>query len=288
MFVYRENIYVLGARMSPFWFALSLTIAAGLATSVWSLLALFVKRTNERFLSLALGFSAGVMLYVSFVEILQKWFYELTAAYGPVHWGWLSLAWFFGGIVLIAIIDYLIPKIINPHEAYAIEEMHTQPTETQQEQIKKQKLLSMGIVTAFAIGIHNFPEWFATFIAALDDPQIGVAIAVAIAIHNIPEWVAASIPIYYATGSRRKAFWYSFVSGIAEPIGALIGYFLILQWMTPSLMGVVFAGVAGIMVFISLDELLPTAQKYGEHHLSIYGLVLGMAVMAISLQLFAI
>jgi len=274
--------------MSPFRFALLLTIWAWLATGLWSLIGLFVKRTNERFLSIALGFSAGVMIYVSFVEILQKWFEGLTEWYGNVAWGWLTLAGFFWGILLIWIIDYIIPKIMNPHEIRTVEELQSQTSDDFEETAKKQKLLSMGIVTALAIGLHNFPEWFATFIAALEDPQIWVAIAVAIAIHNIPEWIAASIPIYYATGSRIKAFRYSFLSGLAEPIWALIWYFFILQRMTPSLMGMIFAGVAGIMVFISLDELLPTAQKYGEPHLAIYGLIVGMAVMAVSLQLFVV
>ncbi len=275
--------------MSPFRFALLLTIWAWLATWVGSLIWLFVKRTNERFLSLALGFSAGVMIYVSFVEILQKWFQWLTEAYGASTWWRLTLAWFFWWIALIAIIDSIIPKIMNPHEPVAVEDLHDgDVSDEYKEQAKKKKLLSMWIVTAFAIWLHNFPEWFATFIAALEDPTIWVAIATAIAIHNIPEWIAASVPIYYATWSRLKAFWYSFLSWLAEPIWALVWYFFILKWMSPSLMGTIFAWVAGIMVFISLDELLPTAQKYGEHHLAIYWLIAWMAVMAVSLQLFMV
>ena len=141
-------------------------------------------------------------------------------------------------------------------------------------------------MTAIAIGIHNFPEGLATFTAALSDPQIGIAIAVAVAIHNMPEGIAISVPVYYATGSKRKAFRLSFLSGLAEPVGALAGYLLLLPVMSDVLMGILFSFVAGIMVFISLDELLPAAEKYGEHHLSIYGLVSGMAVMALSLLLF--
>lgn len=274
--------------MSAFRFALLLTIWAGLSTWLGSLIWLFVKKTNERFLSLALWFSAWVMIYVSFVEILKKWFEGLTESFGAITWWWLTLAWFFGGILLIGIIDYIIPKILNPHEIHNVEELSEGVSKDYKEAIKKQKLLSMWIVTAFAIWLHNFPEWFATFIAALEDPTIGIAIAVAIAIHNIPEWIAASVPIYYATWSRIKAFWYSFVSWLAEPVGALVGYFFILQWMTPSFMWIIFAWVAWIMVFISLDELLPTAQKYGEHHLAIYGLIAWMAVMALSLQLFLV
>jgi ZIP family zinc transporter len=155
-----------------------------------------------------------------------------------------------------------------------------------QPKAKDKKLMRMGLFTALAIGIHNFPEGLATFTAALQDPNLGIAIAVAIAIHNIPEGIAVSVPIYYATGSRRKAFRLSFLSGLSEPIGALIGYLILMPFMTPLTFGIIFAGVAGIMVFISLDELLPSAREYGEHHLSIYGLFAGMAVMAVSLLLF--
>jgi len=272
--------------MTPFRFALLLTIWAGLATGLWSLIALTVKKTNERFLSGALGFSAGVMLYVSFVEILAKWFDGLTEWYGVVAWGWLTLAGFFGGILLIALIDYLVPKFMNPHEARSVEQLHADKKSPMTP--KQKKLMKMWMVTTVAIALHNFPEWFATFVAALEDPTLGVAIAVAIAIHNIPEGIAASVPIYFATWSRKKAFRYSFFSGLAEPVGALIWYFLILQWMSPEMMWLIFSGVAGIMVFISLDELLPTAQEYGEHHIAMYGVVAGMAVMALSLQLFMI
>ncbi|MDV7394088.1 ZIP family metal transporter, partial [Arthrospira platensis SPKY1] len=126
----------------------------------------------------------------------------------------------------------------------------------------------------------------ATFTAALDEPTLGVAIAIAIAIYNIPEGIAVSVPVYYATGSRKKAFWLSFSSGLAEPIGAIFGFLVLMPFMNPVIFGLLFALVAGIMVFISLDELLPAAEAYGEHHMAVYGLVAGMAVMAISLLLF--
>ena len=144
----------------------------------------------------------------------------------------------------------------------------------------------MGLFSALAIAIHNFPEGLATFMGALTDPTLGISIAVAIAIHNIPEGIAVSVPIYYATKNRKKAFWLSFSSGLAEPVGALLGYFILRHVFNDSMFGVIFAGVAGIMVYISLDELLPTAEEYGEHHIAIGGLIAGMAVMAISLLLF--
>jgi len=261
--------------------AFGLTLFAGLATGVGSLLAFTASPTNHKFLSVSLGFSAGVMLYVSFVEIFVKARDSLSAATNDVTGYQLATLGFFVGIVFIALIDKLIDRDHgNPHEIHDPKEMDK---EVQQ---KKSKLLRMGLFTALAIAIHNFPEGLATFLATIEDPSLGIAIAIAVAIHNVPEGIAVSIPIYHATGSRMKAFWYSFGSGIVEPIGALIGYFMLVQFFNDLVFGLVFAAVGGIMVFISLDQLLPTAQKYGEHYLSIYGLILGMAVMAMSLLLF--
>lgn len=261
-------------------FAFGLTLFAGLSTGIGSAIAFFAKKTNTAFLSTALGFSAGVMIYVSFVEIFVKARSELSEVLGEGPGYWATVAAFFGGILFIAIIDKLIPSVENPHEMHKVEEMDDIQA------MKDKKLMRMGMFTALAIAIHNFPEGLATFTAALTDPGLGIAIAVAIAIHNIPEGIAVSIPVYYATGSRKKAFWLSFLSGLAEPVGALVGYLILMPFLSPVVFGVLFAGVAGIMVFISLDELLPAAEEYGEHHFSIYGLIAGMAVMAISLLLF--
>lgn len=261
--------------------AFALTLFAGLSTGIGSALAFFTKQTNTKFLSVSLGFSAGVMIYVSFVEIFAKARAELVTEYGARPGLIITIAAFFSGMLLIALIDKLIPSHENPHEIRRVEDIAGQA-----ELDKKTKLMRMGVLTALAIGIHNFPEGLATFTAAISDPGLGIAIAVAIAIHNIPEGIAVSVPIYYATNNKRKAFWYSFSSGLAEPVGALIGYLILMPFMSPIVFGVLFASVAGIMVFISLDELLPTAREFGEHHLSIYGLVAGMAVMAISLLLF--
>lgn len=257
--------------------AFLLTLFAGLSTGIGSALAFFTKRTNTKFLSISLGFSAGVMIYVSFVEILFKAKESLVDVMGDNKGGWVTIASFFGGVLIIAIIDRLIPSVDNPHEIKKVEDM--------QKPAAKSRLMRMGLFTALAIGIHNFPEGLATFTAALNDPEVGIAIAIAIAIHNIPEGIAVSVPIYYATGSRKKAFMLSFLSGLSEPVGALIGYAILLPIMSEAVFGILFASVAGIMVFISLDELLPAAREYGEHHLSIYGLLAGMAVMAISLNL---
>lgn len=261
-------------------FAFSLTLFAGLSTGIGSALAFFTKRTSPAFLALSLGFSAGVMIYVSFVEILQKGRESLTEVYGNVEGSWYAAIAFFSGILFIAIIDKLIPSYENPHEIKKVEDLNEEKIDVDK------KLMRMGVFSAIAIAIHNFPEGLATFAAGLTNPEIALPIAVAIAIHNIPEGIAVSIPLYYATGSRRKAFFLSFLSGLSEPVGALIGYFLLMQLFNQTVFGVLFAGVAGIMVFISLDELLPTAEEYGKHHLAIYGLISGMVVMAVSLLLF--
>ena len=259
-------------------FAFGLTLFAGLCTGIGSALAFFTKKTNTKFLSISLGFSAGVMIYVSMIEIFFKAKDSLVAELGLKAGSWATVGAFFGGMFIIALIDKLIPSGENPHEVHSVEDINDKTSDP--------KLLRMGIFTALAVGIHNFPEGLATFISALQQPSIAIPIAVAIAIHNIPEGIAVSVPVYYATGDRKKAFFYSFLSGLSEPIGALIGYLVLMPFINDFVFGIIFAGVAGIMVFISLDELLPSAQKNGEHHLSISGLVAGMVVMAVSLLLF--
>ena len=259
-------------------FPFLLTALAGLSTGIGSCIAFFAKRTNKKFLSVSLGFSAGVMIYVSMAEILDEAKSMLSQQLGERSGGWVTAAAFFGGMLVIALIDKLIPEGENPHEVKSLE--------VGEDSGQDHKFLRMGIITALAIGIHNFPEGMATFVSALQDPSIALPIVAAIAIHNIPEGIAVSVPIYQATGSRKKAFLYSFLSGLSEPVGALIGWLVLAPIMNPVVFGVIFAGVAGIMVFISFDELLPSAREYGEHHLSIYGLISGMAVMAVSLLLF--
>lgn len=260
------------------WLAFGLTALAGLSTGIGSAIAFFARKTNAKFLSVSLGLSAGVMIYVSMVEIFVKAKDALQAAMGQRPGYIATVIAFFAGMLLIGLIDRLIPQGENPHE---IQKMTDKPKEGD-----KSKLMRTGLFTALAIAIHNFPEGLATFVSALQEPSLAIPIVVAIAIHNIPEGIAVSVPIYYATGSKKKAFFYSFVSGLSEPLGALVGYLILLPFMNDTVYGLLFAAVAGIMVFISVDELLPSAREYGEHHLSIYGLVAGMAVMAVSLLLF--
>lgn len=296
--------------MRNVWIAFGLTLFAGMATVVGSAIAFTAKRTDYRFLSVATGFSAGVMLYVSFVEIFFKGVDALVERFGETGAHWINAGSFFGGMLLIGLVDSLIPAAENPHETRS--EAETRPLhdpmapkpESQalswssvespdpHKHHAHQKLLRMGLFTALVIGIHNFPEGLATFLAALNDPSLGLAIAVAIALHNIPEGISVSVPIFYASGSRKKAFFYSALSGLAEPIGAIIAYVAIKFFlggntgMVPAeVMGVLFGGVAGIMVYISLDELLPTSRAYGKGHDSLFGLVAGMLLMALSLLL---
>lgn len=298
--------------MNEIWIALGLTVFAGMATAIGSVIAFTAKRTDYRFLSVATGFSAGVMLYVSFVEIFFKGVEALTGHYGD-YWGhWVNTASFFGGMLLIGLIDNLIPAAENPHEIHS--EAETMPLHnpsapvpdfsrtivtgavqtdgTHDHSVHHRKLMRMGLFTALAIGIHNFPEGLATFLAALQDPSLGLAIAIAVALHNIPEGISVSVPIFYATGDRKKAFLYSVLSGLAEPLGAIVAYLGIRLFfggtegvVPPQVTGILFGGVAGIMVYISLDELLPTSRAYGKGHDSLFGLVAGMLVMAFSLLL---
>lgn len=256
--------------------AFALTAIAGLSTGIGSLIALIAKQTNTRFLCASLGFSAGIMIYVSFMEMLPEASNLLIGDFGEKKGTLYLILAFFAGIALINLIDFLIPESVNPHEIQGVEDM----------EIKQKSLKRTGIVVAMTIAIHNFPEGIATFMSGLGSLDVAIPITIAIAIHNIPEGIAVAVPIYHSTGSRKKAFWLSFSSGLAEPLGALIAYFFLLQYWSPMMNGVILAAVAGIMVFISLDELLPSAERYGEHHVSIMGLIAGMLVMAFSLYLF--
>jgi Predicted divalent heavy-metal cations transporter len=263
-------------------FAFGMTMAAGLSTGIGSAIAFFAKKANTKFLAVSLGFSAGVMIYVSMAELFMSAQNTLKGALGADSGMWAAVGAFFGGMLFIGLIDRLIPSAENPHEMKNTVGLEDAKIENK----KNGKLLRMGMMTALAIAIHNFPEGMATFVSALQNTTVGLSITIAIALHNIPEGIAVSVPLYYATGSRKKAFLLSFLSGLAEPVGAGVCYLILMPFLSDVLFGVIYAVIAGIMVFISLDELLPSAEEYGEHHLSIYGLVAGMAVMAVSLILF--
>ncbi|MBU1701475.1 MAG: zinc transporter ZupT [Candidatus Eisenbacteria bacterium] len=257
--------------------AFLLTAFAGLSTGIGGLSAFIRGGERRGFLAGSLGFSAGVMIYISFVELFPQAGRLLAEGCGESAGAWITIAGFFGGMLLIGLIDFFVPSEMNPHV------VSTGPEEAKLRD--KLHLTRIGLLTSLAIAIHNFPEGAATFFATLTDPRIGFSIAVAVAIHNIPEGISVAVPVYHATGSRKKALAYAFLSGLAEPIGALAAYWLLRPYLSPAVMGVTFAAIAGIMVFVSLDQLIPNAKRYDEGHESVYGLVGGMLVMAISLEL---
>ncbi len=274
---------------------LALTTFAGLATGIGGAIGFFVKRTNTKMLTFALGLSGGVMVYISFVELFATAQRDLGLAHGKALGSWIALGAFFGGMFIAALIDKLVPENENPHEAYVPEDMLLPVPKKEEERsfavpekgMSPTAVRRSGILFALAIGIHNFPEGMATFAAGMSSLSIGIPIAVAIALHNIPEGITVSVPIYYGTGSRKKAFWYSMLAGVAEPVGALVGILVLLPFLSPTVLSLLFASVAGIMVFISFDELLPMSERWGHHHLSIYGIVTGMALMGGTLALLA-
>jgi len=244
------------------WMAFLLTTGAGLATTIGSVLGLAVRKPGSKFMGFTLGFSAGVMILVSFSELLPRSI--LSVGFLSAHVG------FFIGMFSFFLIDTVIPhEYIGQHD-YA-------------DRRNNKALLRTGLLVALGIGIHNFPEGMATFAGALDNVHIGTAIAIAVAMHNIPEGLAVSAPIYAATGSRQKAFLWSFLSGVSEPIGAGLTACVLLPFLTPVVLGWVLAAVAGIMVAVSVDELIPVAKSFDTEHTPFMGVVLGMFVMALSL-----
>jgi len=249
--------------------ALILTTLAGLSTAIGGLMGVATRREpGPRFMTLTLGFAAGVMVMVSFVELLPGGIEAI--GFGPAH-----LA-FFGGMSIMFLIDALIPHTYMAERPHTVQESVNRTRE---------KLLKTGLFVALGLAIHNFPEGMATFAGTLKDVQLGMAIAVAIALHNIPEGLAVSAPVYAATGSRGQAFLWSLICGLAEPVGAALAALFLLPFLTDALLGWLLSAVAGIMIFISLDELVPAAHAFGEEHLAITGVISGMMVMAASLLL---
>ncbi|MEL0319758.1 MAG: zinc transporter ZupT [Aquiluna sp.] len=266
--------------------AFAVTLGAGLATGIGSTIAFFAKTTNKSFFAVSMGFSAGVMIYLSFAEILPKATQYVEEYVTATEAAGIAAGALIAGLVLMAVIDALVPSGANPHENTDVELLGTSDTPLQGvDEVRNKALLRMGVFVALAIAIHNFPEGLATFLLVLDDPQIGIALAIAVAMHNIPEGIAVSVPVYYATKSRLKAFRLSFLSGLAEPAGAVIGYLILAQFLNHFVLGIIFAMVAGVMVFLAIDTLLPTARNSARGHLTVYGVIAGMAVMAASLVL---
>lgn len=270
--------------LSQFLGTFGLTLFAGLSTAVGGAIALFHRKEKDsgRFLSAALGFSAGVMIYISLVELMAEASGGLRKACGEFQGGFYAVLAFLAGLLITLVIDKMVPEVENPHHVRKQAEVEVAVHATSEE---RAKLGRAGVVFALVIGIHNFPEGLATFAGGLSGMQIGIPIAIAIALHNIPEGVAIGVPILYATGSRKKAFLYALLSGLAEPAGALIGFLILAPFLSPAILATVFAVISGIMVYISFDELLPMAETYGEHHIALAGVLSGMVFMGLGLEL---
>ncbi len=265
-----------------------LTLIVGLSMGAGSLLSFFVEETNKKFLALALSFSAGIMIYVSFMAILPEGMSLLEEAVGEKG-HYIALLGFFGGMFLIAVMEKLVHKYIGDSHGHDHEEHENRDHsegDHHEEKTDDKHLSKLGLMSAVAIAIHNLPEGLAIFTAGLKDITLALPIAAAVIIHNIPLSIAISVPIYYSSGSKKKAFVYTLLVGLCQPLGAIIGYLLFSKFFTDTLFGFLFSVVAGIMIFVSLDELLPASQKYEDHHLSVYGAIAGMIVMAISLGVF--
>lgn len=254
--------------------ALLMTLLAGMATVLGGCFTFFIKRTNIRALSIGLGFSAGVMIFLSFTEIL-KTANDMLIKYFPTNSQWMVFAGFSLGIVTAVLIDYFIPEHIE-------EDLFNK----QENCTRQHKMKRAGIITAIAISIHNFPEGMTTFLVSTQNLTLGISVALAIALHNIPEGIAVALPIYHATGKKRLAIWYTFLSGISEPIGAVLGLIALQYFLPHAAVGFLFASVAGIMVYISFDTLLPLSNEYGEGHYSVFGIMSGIFFIWVSLLLF--
>ena len=264
--------------MNNFWEAMTMTLLAGLSTGIGSLIALFTKKTEGKFLGFCLSFAAGVMLLVSMTEILNEATAKITSLTDDKKAALISAASFFGGMILIFIIDKIIPDKDLPKE------MQKASAEDNAERRKKVMVRS-GLFTAIAITIHNFPEGLTTFVSAIENPSLALPVVIAIAIHNIPEGIAVSVPLYMATNSKKKAFVFSFLSGLSEPIGAIAGYFLLRGLAGEMITGILLAAVSGIMVFICIDDLLPSAKENGGPTITALGFISGMAIMNLSVLL---
>ena len=255
---------------------LLMTVLAGLATLIGGFVTFFVNKNNMKVLSLGLGFSAGVMIFVSFTEILTD-AKELLSVHFPNSYPWLIFIGFIVGVVISKIIDTFLPDHVD-------EDLFDESGQTPE---SHHHIKRAGILTAVAIAIHNFPEGLGTFLVTSQNLTLGISIALAIALHNIPEGIAVALPIYHATGKKRYAMWYSFWTGMTEPLGAVIGIGL-LNWFLPeSCVGLLMAAVMGIMIYIAFDTLLPLSHEYGDWHYAVTGIMSGIIVIWASLLLIA-
>ena len=254
--------------------ALLMTLFAGLSTAIGGGIAFVVKKNNLKALSIGLGFSAGVMIFLSFNEIIPEAAKMLELNFPNDH-NWIVYLGFIIGIIVAILIDYFLPDHIDTEEL-----MHPEVPGNNRHMLKR-----AGLFTTIAICVHNFPEGMATFLTTTQDITLGFSVALAIAIHNIPEGISVALPMYHVTGKKRYAMLYAALSGITEPIGALVGMFVFSIFLPQALIGALMSAVAGIMIYIAFDTLLPLAKEYGNWHLSMIGIVSGILFIWISLIL---
>ncbi len=266
-------------NIGEFGLPLLLTTISGLATGIGSLASLFFRDIKRSTLSIAMGFASGVMIYISFAELLD----ESMEAVGFTQ---ANIA-FFGGVLFMMLVDFLIPhNYLAEQILHSPEEAKTALSEEEQAKKDEEKeVLSAGLMTAIGIALHNFPEGIIVFISAVHDIRLGIALMIAIAFHNIPEGFSIGMPIFYATDDRKKTFMYSLSAGLAEPIGAILVMIFFGGFLTDYVVHLALGFVAGIMVFVSLDELLPLAFKDGDPHEVTVGILVGMFAMFITLVL---
>lgn len=243
-----------------------LSLLAGLSTLIGAFMVFFSKTKDKKLITFALSFSAGVMITISFTDLLPTASETLNKIYGKLGGGFLSILFLIIGVIIAFLIDNFIPE----NESIGVD---TDNNST---------LFRVGFVSMIALMFHNFPEGIATYISGYQDTTLGITIAMAIALHNIPEGVSIAMPIYYSTGSRKKAFLYTFISGIAEPVGAIMSYLFLKPYINDFILSVVFALVAGIMIYISFAELIPEAKSYNHNLIYIFSIILGICVMPIS------
>lgn len=265
--------------------SLGLTIVVGLSMGLGGLLSFFINNLNKKFLAITLSFAAGIMIYVSFMEMLPEGVHLIEDYIGE-RGNLVALGWFFGGMFMTAILEKIVHIFAGEYHDHnhGDHSHHKHDHKHEKHDHNGEHLSKLGILSAVAIAIHNIPEGLALFTAGLKDIKLAFPIAAAVIIHNIPLSVAISLPLYYSTGSKKKAFLYTLLVGLCQPIGAILGYAVLSTVFNDLIVGTLFSIVAGIMVFVALDELLPSSQKYEDHHLSVYGAILGMIVMAISLS----
>lgn len=265
--------------MDPFWTALALTAVAGAATVLGGALGALGRPITGRGLAVSLGLAAGVMVTVSLVEMVPAASAGLGAGLGPSG-GLVAVAALLAGAGGYLLLEHLVP-VPEPAATAPVAPGERDGRTT----ADTRRLARLGAVTAAVIAAHNVPEGFVTFAGALEDPSVGLALAVAMAVHNVPEGIAVAVPVRTATGSRRRAFAWAAVAGVAEPAGALLGWLLLAPVLTPGVLGAVYGLVAGVMVALSLHALLPEAQRTGGRTPALLGALAGMTVMLVSLDL---